>query len=311
MVEGSALPTLLWAVLKMLERAYAEEGSLGPKMPSLDLWANLLRGLNEAGIDIRELPRILRLSKRAVRSRVATAVRHGWVERVKSGRGQAMLRLTPSGSEAAAQWKSLQEAAEKCWRTNVGVRADQLRTCLEHIVSRLLLEHPHYPASYGAADASITGGDGQDWKGVPRVRGSDLSKLPLSALLSQALVAFAIEYEKKSPVALSLSTAVIKRIPANGRTLRELGNSVGISALVRHGFLRLSDGATTAVVFLTSRGLTVSKAYDEKVQAVEREWRHRFGSENVRKLRELLEELTKTNPPKTTNQGSGSCAEVR
>lgn len=307
MIEGSALPTLLWTVLKVLEWAYAEEGLLGGKMPSLDLWANLLRVLNETGTDLRELPQILRLSKRAVRSRVATAVRHGWVKRLSYGRGQTTLRLTTSGSDAAAKWKSLQEAAEKRWMAKLGVRGDRLRARLQEIVAGLPLEHPHYPASYGAADASITGANGEDWKGVHRVRDSDVSKLPLLALVSQALVAFAIDYEKKSPVALSLSSAVIKRIPASGLTLRELGNSVGVSALVRHGFVRVSGSSSRTVAFLTPKGIAVSEAYSRRLQTVEKNWCERLGSENVRVLRELLEEVTKLDSRgKTRNEAQYS-----
>ena len=41
---------------------------------------------------------------------------------------------------------------------------------------------------------------------MPREGGDTVSHLPLSALVSEALVAFAMDYEEESPVALSLST---------------------------------------------------------------------------------------------------------
>lgn len=231
MVTPTTLPALLWTTLKGLEKAHIDEGAGTGEMPSLDLWANLLRALIGAGADLRELPRVLRLSKRAVRSRLLSAARNGWAEALKSARGQATVRLTVHGFDVAARWESLQDAAEERWRAKVGFdKAVNLRAALENIVGKLPLEHPHYPAGYGAADARVTGGNGQDWKAVPRKSGHTVSKLPLSALLSQALVAFSTSYEKVSPVALSISAAVIKRIPPHGRPPQGLGYSAGVAA---------------------------------------------------------------------------------
>jgi hypothetical protein len=286
------LPSLLWAVQGGLERAYIKEGAGDDGMPSLDLWANLLRALDNAGTDRRELPAILRLSKRALRSRVSTAARHGWVEELQSGRGQMKVRLTARGWDVTTRWKSLQRSAEARWRAEIGVsRTDRLRASLEQLVAALPLEHPHYPASYGAADASITGGNGQDWQPVLRGNGDTVSDLPLSALISQALVAFAMNYEEESPVALSLSATVIRLIPPEGRSLQGLGHSAGISALVRHGFLRVGGNAGREIVHLTPKGLAVSRAYDGRIQAVEAQWRKAFGDVSITLLRGALEEV--------------------
>jgi hypothetical protein len=266
-------------------------GSEDNDMPSLDLWANLLRALETAGTDRGKLPMTLRLSKRALRSRVSTAARYGWVGELQSGRGQVKVRLTVRGSDATTRWKSLQGSAEERWRTEIGVnRADRLRVSLEKLVGALPLEHPHYPASYGAADASITGGNGQDWRPVPRGNGDTVSDLPFSALVSQALVAFAMNYEETSPVALSLSGTVIRLIPPEGRPLQGLGDSAGISALVRHGFLRVSGNARREIVHLTPKGLSVSDAFDGRRQAVETEWHNKFGDVSIALLRRVLEE---------------------
>lgn len=98
------------------------------------------------------------------------------------------MRLTVHGFDVAARWESLQDAADERWRAKVGFdKPVKLRAALENIVGKLPLEHPHYPAGYGAADARVTGGNGQDWKAVPRKPGDTVSHLPLSALLSQAI----------------------------------------------------------------------------------------------------------------------------
>ena len=42
-------------------------------------------------------------------------------------------------------------------------------------------------------------GHGNDWKPVERAEGDTVSTLPLTALLSQALMAFTIDYEDRFP----------------------------------------------------------------------------------------------------------------
>jgi hypothetical protein len=284
-----SLSSLLWTALHGFERTCVAHA--GSQMPSLDLWANLLRALDSTGVDLRELPATLCLSKRALRTRTATAVRHGWADEVKSGRGGAMLRLTPRGVEVAAGWRLLERAAEQRWCAQVGAsRAAKLRAALEHVVAAFPLEHPHYPASYGPADARILGGRGVEWKPVLRAH-KTVSHLPLYALLSQAIVKYAMDFEELSPVALSLSTSILDRIPAAGLPVRELRNPVGVSALTRHGFIRLSGSGASQKAFLAAKGHAVVDAYYQRIEAVEREWRERFSSERISALGCALEEV--------------------
>jgi hypothetical protein len=276
-------PSLLWANLTSLVQIYIDHGAGGNAMPNLDRWANLLRALDPAGIALRDLPRALRLSKRALRTRLSWATRHGVAEEMKSS-----VRLTAHGADIAARWKPVQNAAEEAWRTKTG---DGLRACLEQVVSQLPLEHPHYPASYGPADASITGGNGADWKAVPRAPCDTVSFLPGSALLSQAIVAFAMEYEKRSRFAFALATGVIQRVPPEGRPVRGLGHAPGISALVRHGFVRLSGAGAGQTISLTAAGAAVFAAHDDRVRAVETDWRQAFGPARIDALRRALEAI--------------------
>ena len=115
MTTSATLPSLLCNVLSGLEQVYIEKGAGRVGMPSLDQWANLLRVLGNTAIDQRELPALLRLSKRAVRSRISSAVRNGWCQDSKYGRGQVTVRLTVRGMEVASRWHSLQCAAEERW----------------------------------------------------------------------------------------------------------------------------------------------------------------------------------------------------
>lgn len=292
MSASATLPSLLATVLGRLERIFIDEGGGGKGMPSLDMWSNLLRVLDEVGTDSHALPMMVSLSKRALQSRMKAAMRHGWVEIQKSGSGPATVKLTARGSAIATRCKRLVDKVEEVWRANTGADlAHKFRTSLESVVAAFWLEHPHYPAGYGAADASITGGNGRDWKAVRRRAGDTVSKLPLTALVSQALVAFAMRYEEKSPVALSLSTTIIRYIPPEGCLLKDLGNSVGVSALLRHGFLRLSGTGASSTLSLTSKGLAVKSAYEERIMSVEADWRKDFGDISVTNLRRGLADV--------------------
>src|SRR5215210_3352177 len=137
--------------------------------PGLSTEAVLLRTLEAGPAPIRELWRIGRVSKRAMETIVNAAMR------------QHMVALDDG---TVSLLTSLPEADPA--------------SCppLEALVSQLELEHPHFPVPYGTADGSFTGGPGVDWKPVLREPGSSVAGLPMTALLSQALVAFAIEYEK-------------------------------------------------------------------------------------------------------------------
>jgi hypothetical protein len=292
------LPSLLRISFSRLERAYAVHGAGRAEMPSLDEWANLLRVLDLGGVDRRELPRLTRLSKRALRGRVSAAARREWAEELASDRGQGIIRLTGKGADVVARWALLQQAAEDEWQGQVGSdRATALRTALGTVVAALPLEHPHYPASYGTVDASITGGPGQDWKPVPRQGSDTVAGLSMCALLSQALVAFALEYEELSPVALSVSASILRRVPPGGRTAREIGMSPHLPTMERHGFVRIDGDGDNALVFLTRKGRAVSDAYPDRVEAVEQTWRQRSGGETVSNLRQVLENIAGPVPP--------------
>lgn len=160
MARSATLPALLAGVLRTLERSYIEKLG-GRSAPSLDLWANFLRVVDHTGVECSQLPATVRLSKRAVQSRLSAAVRQGWAVRVTAGPHHDCMRLTRRGAEAAALWKSAQHEAEADWRERMGAPlVDKLWAALESLVYQLPLEHPHYPAGYGAADARITGGGG-------------------------------------------------------------------------------------------------------------------------------------------------------
>ena len=118
-----------------------------------------------------------------------------------------------------------------------------------------------------------------------------LHRSPAALLSAFAVVAFAMDYEKRSGVAFLLATAVIKRVPVEGCPVHGIGNVAGISALQRHGYVRLSGVAAKQIISLTAMGAAVSDRHDDWVRAVETDWRHSLGAPRVRALRRALENV--------------------
>lgn len=255
-----ALNVLLSHALLDLTRTSERAGAKEPV-----LWSNLLRVVGEDGVDRRGLPPLVRLSKRIVKSTVDGMARHGWAS-VDSG----CVRLTDVSRRAKEEWGAAIAAAESGWRG-----ASSLRPPLEAFVAGLALEHPHYPCGYGAADWRITGGSGMDWKAVHRDLEADtVSALPLLALLSQALVGLAVEYESRQPFALVVGVYLDASFADGPVPLTDVPSALmvagnGRSSLERHGALVVDDSKR---VTLTALGRHARDAYRPTVDAIESTW---------------------------------------
>ena len=188
--------------------------------------------------------------------------RHGWV-RVDGG----VVRMTEEAGRARDEWGAAMARAESTWPA-----ATSLRAPLEAFVPRLPLEHSHYPCGYGAADWRITGGSGVDWTAVHRDPEADtVSSLSALALLSQALVGFAVEYESRVPFAIVVGVHLDAAF-ADGPVLLDDAPPVlmitgnGRSSLERHGAVEVDRSKR---VILTSVGRRLRDAYRPTVEAVE------------------------------------------
>ena len=220
------------------------------------LWANLLRAVPDGGIDGKALPARACVSRRAMRSMIGSASKRGLVDVDGS-----LVRLTDEG-----------RAAEPAWPTE---------SCppLASLVSQLELEHPHHVISYGTADPTMTGGPGVDWKPVPRGFDGDVSALPVVSLLSQALVAFAIEYERERVGPLTWAANAFQRIDDDGVDVASLPPK-GLHSVAnwrRLGFLTV-DGE---VARLTAQGRLARDAYPPLTARLEAQWRERYGERLV------------------------------
>src|SRR5205823_2236705 len=145
---------------------------------------------------------------------VTGSARRGSLTAVAGARGRT-IRLTDVGRNSVRVWSERLTALDAQWSDS------DLRRSREALVGQLPLELPYFPATYGAADLSAVGGrfiparpqlglppHGQDWRPVLRADGDTVSGVPVTGLLSQALLAFAIHYEARPAWALA-STALI------------------------------------------------------------------------------------------------------
>jgi hypothetical protein len=156
--------------------------------PGLDAvrWSDFLRVADGAAAKTVHLDG--RISKRGSTSAVKLSTREGWLT-VEDG----TCRLTDAGRAVRDSWGAAIARASEPF--------EALRPALTPVVAALDLELPHYIHPYGTPDPSITGGrpHGADWKPVRRDRDADTtSSLSMLALLSQALTAYAIEYEQRA-----------------------------------------------------------------------------------------------------------------
>lgn len=282
-------------------------------MASVPMWFGLLRVIPASGeVRQRELPIRTRLSKRAVRQMAGAATRSGWIE-VTSGSGaRAAFGLTASGQKMAAGWAEMTDGAESRWCERVGADPQRIRAALAIVVGQLDLELPHYPISYGSADFSVTGGrsrpahsgpprlpaHGQDWTPVLRGEGDTVSMLPLTALLSQLLVAFMVDYAEAGGGALVVAEGLARGFGTKNAVPTEdvpsvLGvNGSGRSGLERHGLVAVQSGPgdePSRVAKLTPKGQRVRDRYTALVRTVESDWTERFGASAIAAVRAAVE----------------------
>jgi hypothetical protein len=345
-VVASPLNALLATALADLAREFAAAGAEpGSRVPTLEIYANLLSHLPDDGVARRDLPARARLSKRAVAFSVGVAQRCGWVAATGTA-SAALVRLTAEGQRQRDACTQQLAQAEHAWRARLGDEVvTAARVSVESLVRRFDLELPHFPAGYGPVDSSVTGGlgrwgrqhalqragmpglefdpaeeqraadaweaasggalyvaaAGQDWKPVLRDEGDTVTALPLPALLSQALMAFTLDYEGSGGLSLAATANVVRHMDDVGvdvalraRRGKEPGPPIPVHpmlySLERHGYAAVEahPDARTGRLRLTEKGRRVRDAYEPVLAAVERRWERRYGASVVHGVRASL-----------------------
>jgi DNA-binding MarR family transcriptional regulator len=143
-----------------------------------------------------------------------------------------------------------------------------------------------------------------DQRREPSGRQSDIaSGLPLPALFSKVLLAFALEFENEAEVSLAISANVLRLVGEEGVRVRDLPRLAGVSKeaiatslsfLTKRGYAVVkteSSGGRIKMVTLTPKGRRARDTYHQQLQAIEERWQARFGKGTISSLRASLERL--------------------
>jgi methyltransferase (TIGR00027 family) len=212
----------------------------------------------------------------------------------------AVLRATARGLRARETWLPLPGLVEQRWHDRYGAELiGPLRHGLEAIAGQL---DPGLPDTLPILNQALfSRGPGPSLP--PRPEPQDVTALPLSALLSRVLLAFALDYEAESELSLAVGANLLRVLREKGTPLRDLPPLTGISkeavawamgVLLRAG--RAAEEPDPAasrgkVARLTTPGLLAQRLYLDFLGTVEDRWRERFGRDTIGALRESLEAL--------------------
>ena len=116
---------------------------------------------------------------------------------------------------------------------------------------------------------------GANWKladAISGERGEAESRLPLSALLSRALLAYTLEFERESAVALPLAANVVRVLDESGVPMSEVPQRGGISKeAVAMAMTALKKGGYVVVEEKTVRLTTRGREAQERAQRLHAE----------------------------------------
>ena len=275
----------------------------GPWLVSLVMWSNCMQFIGEHGLSVGELERLAR-----TRTNLNGMERWGYIVVEPGPRSSRLIRATPKGRQAQEVWRPLFHSIEKRWRSRFGEeRIDQLRESLATLISRIDTELPDCLPILHYALFSTNPEDKRRRK-AEREDSRD-PHLPLSALLSRVLLAFAIEFERESDLSLAISANVLRVLDESGVRIQDLPLLTGVSKeaiQMAMGVLEKKsvvvvepgpNGSRAKVARLTNKGKEAKAAYHHLLGIIEQRWRERFGEDNLRALREPLEGLVEPGAP--------------
>jgi methyltransferase (TIGR00027 family) len=278
----------------------------GPWLTSLAMFENCLRFVTDQPITVGELEILAR-----TRTNLDGMRRGGYItidgtskkiHKTRPGPG-AVLRATARGLRARETWLPLPGIIEQRWRERYGAEpVARLRHRLEDLAGQV---DPGLPGTLPILNQALFS-PGPDpalplRPGEPGEPG--VTALPLSALLSRVLLAFALEYERESEQSLAIGANLLRVLGPGPTRLRDLPLLTGISkeavawamGVLLRARLAVEEPDQAAsrgrIARLTSPGLHAQRLHLELLGTVEDRWRERFGRDTLGALRECLEAL--------------------
>lgn len=321
-VQNLPLPTLLSQVLVAFTIEFDNEAEhLAPHrttnhggsaesphalwLVSMVMWFNCMKYVGEEGVTVSELERLARTG-----TNLPGMKRWGYItfesdttnSHSKRPRPDAVIRATRAGRKAQEIWQPLFGIIEERWRERFGhEEIDHLRGALWGVARQFDVDLPdclpilgyglysresHYERLVLAGDEDSIG-----------------AQLPLPALLSRVLLAFAIDFERESDLSLAISANVMRVSGEKGVKVRDLPLLTGVSKesiamslsfLEKHGYAEVepeSPGSRVKVLVLTQKGRKAQDTYRRLIWEIEERWQVRFGESIISALREALERL--------------------
>ena len=282
---GARLSWVIWASLFQ----FAAEGEISVA----DLAARALAPQTRMTLELGCLERwgFVVLESEAGGGRSSRMKREGW----GSGRGirpKWRVRLTASGREACAIWPPLFGQMEERWQKRFGGEdIGRLRQLLQVPLSQIDVELPlALPPDWAVAGK---------FPSRASHRADDLSpsNLPLLTLFSQALLVFAMEFDRESKAPLALCANVLRVLGEKPEKIAEIPRLTGASPersaigwQLKPYVVVEADaaGGRGKVARLTPAGLKAQAKYHQLTAEIEGRWRVRFGASVVDELRESL-----------------------
>jgi hypothetical protein len=287
--RGTTLSMVLWnnlvrfltggavSVHDLAHQALAPETQVKFQLGCLERWGLVV--LQPDSADDRPVPR-------RVHSRSGRMQRDGW----GSGRGIRSgwkVLLTAKGLKAGEVWPPLFSEIERRWRERFGDDdIASLRQGLEEIASRIEMELPQgLPGSWDTAAA------------YPARTATGAGPLSLPVLLSQALLAFTVEFDDESSTPLRLCASTLRVLGEQLTPTAEIPRLTGSSPETSGIGWQIKpyivvepdpDGGRGTLVRLSPLGLRTQQRYRDLVAEIEKSWEARFGAETVHRLREAL-----------------------
>ena len=172
-----------------------------PWLVSLAMWSNCMQFVGDEGIRVGELEALARTA-----TNLHGMARWGyiWIEPNPGGRGagasaskkwpphhDSVIRATPAGKEAQKIWRPMFGEIEKRWEDRFGESViRELRESLVELIGQFGVDLPDCLPILGYG--LFSGRNPHEWPAPTGREGGELRNLPLSALLSKVLLAFAI-----------------------------------------------------------------------------------------------------------------------
>ena len=226
----------------------------GRRLPiSMVMWSNFMRFVGD-GITVGELPGAAGIPKSRTLSTLGGMERWRYVfvspkrtgpppKSKRDGWGSAralrpkwFVRPTPVGQKTQEIAPPLFGEIETRWEQRFGADTiEELRQALGAVLERLDVELPEYLPIVGSANGMVADVDHREGA-TPAAH--------LSALLAQVLLAYTLDFERRSELSLPLTANFVRVLSRGGLDVRELPATAGVS----------KEATTMALNFLEKAG---------------------------------------------------------